>query len=147
MPDRVQDSARRYAYAAVLLALGLAGCGPSGPTTYAVSGRVTFDGEPIADGYITFAPAVRGEAPAAAPIKAGAYRLRTTAGEKRVSVQASKFVGPENPVMGLRAREQYIPDRYNLETTLTAGVTADGANEFDFALLSSEPESTEASSE
>lgn len=119
-----------------LLAMILSvGCGPSGPRTYPVEGTISFDGQPIEEGYVTFAPQQRGETPVAGPIKAGKYALRVTEGDKRIEVQASQFVGPENPIMGLRAKEQYIPDRYNVESELKATVTADGENEFDFELL------------
>ncbi len=112
------------------------GCGPSGPKTYQVSGSVTLDGEPIPEGYISFAPLMRGETPVAGKVEAGKYSVYATAGEKKVSIQASRFIGPENPIMGLRAKEQYIPERYNLATVLTETVDPDGENQFNFDLKS-----------
>lgn len=120
----------------VYIASMCVGCGPAGPKTYRVEGTVTFDGEPILAGYITFSPQQRGETPVATQIKEGKYSLYATAGAKRISVQASRFIGPENPIMGLRAKEQYIPDRYNIETTLSATVSPEGENKFDFELTS-----------
>lgn len=117
------------------------GCGPSGPKTYRVSGTVTFDDKPIPEGYITFSPEQRGETPAATKIEAGKYSLYTTEGVKKVSIQASQFIGPENPIMGLRAKEQYIPQRYNLETELRETVTPESENKFDFQLRSASEES------
>lgn len=120
----------------VCLASAHVGCGPTGPKTYRVNGTVTFDGEPIPAGYITFSPQQRGETPVATQIEEGKYSLYVTAGAKRVSVQASRFIGPENPIMGLRAKEQYIPDWYNIETTLSATVSPEAENQFDFELQS-----------
>lgn len=118
----------------VSFALLTLGCGPSGPKTYQVGGTVTFDGEPIPEGYITFSPEPRGETPVASKIVSGKYSLYATEGKKKISIQASRFIGPDNPIMGLRAKEQYIPERYNLETELHETVSADGENQFDFVL-------------
>ena len=41
------------AFACLIL---LTGCGSGGPTRYPVSGKVTFKGEPIPQGFITFEP-------------------------------------------------------------------------------------------
>src|SRR5690606_10089452 len=105
-----------------------------GPSTYPVAGEVTFNGEPIPDGYISFASANGVVPPVAAPIVDGKYSTELTEGTKKVSIDASRFVGEENPVMGLRPRETYIPEEYNLETTLQAEVTPGGQNVFDFPL-------------
>lgn len=119
----------------VVPALLLAGCGPSGPTTYPVRGTVTFNGQNVLDGYITFSPTDVSQAPDAGPIHDGRFAFRAMAGPKRVEIQASRFVGPENPIMGLRPREPYIPERYNIESTLEAEVTPNGENEFEFELF------------
>lgn len=123
-----------------LLAAGLAfavGCGSAGPRTYEVTGSVTFDGQPVEEGYITFKPADGRSAPASEKIVGGEYRLQATAGAKRIEIKGQRFIGPENAVMGARAREQYIPARYNLDSELEEEVTADGENRFDFDLKSS----------
>jgi hypothetical protein len=40
--------------------------------------------------------------------------------------------------MGLQPREQYVPARYNTDTTLEREVSADGENVFDFELTSAD---------
>jgi hypothetical protein len=58
---------------AVVAAVGLlAGCGAS---TATVSGEVTYDGQPVGDGYITFTPADGKGNDAGAPISGGRYTV------------------------------------------------------------------------
>jgi hypothetical protein len=112
----------------------LAGCGPSGPRTYPVSGTVLFDGKPLPQGDIIF-HAARGDMGAdAGKIKDGKYSFRAKAGKKKVAILASKEVpGKRDPLMGPLI-ENYVPARYNDETTLTAEVRESGENQFDFQL-------------
>jgi len=121
---------------ALLLLAVAGGCGPGGPKTYPVSGTVTFDGEVVADGYIVFTGKSSTVPPATATIADGKYSLLATADTHRVEIQASRFIGPENPIMGLRAKAQYVPERYNIESTLSAEVTPTGENRFPFELTS-----------
>ena len=121
---------------ATLAALLCASIGCSaGDGKIPVSGIVTFDGAPMPDGYVTFTPA-EGGTPEAAPIAAGKFELGVKPGAHRVEIEASHFVGEKNPIMGLQPREQYVPARYNSETTLTSEVTADGENAFTYDLTS-----------
>jgi hypothetical protein len=119
-----------------LLVLAVTGCG-TGDGKELVTGTVTFDGNPMPDGYVTFTPE-GGGTPAAGPIQDGKYSLSAAPGLHRVEIEASQFVGPENPIMGLRPREQYVPARYNSETTLREEVKADDTNVVDFNLSSKE---------
>jgi len=71
--------------AAVLAAavLGAAGCGSDGPPRFTVSGRVTYDGQPVPGGRILFAPDTdRGNAGpgSVAEIVDGRYRTRSDKG-------------------------------------------------------------------
>lgn len=122
------------ATAPCLLILATVGCGP-GDGKVPISGVVTFDGNPMPDGYITFTPE-GGGTPEAAPIAAGKFELGVKPGPHRVEIEASRFVGEKNPIMGLQPREQYVPARYNSETTLRSDVNADGENAFTFDLTS-----------
>jgi hypothetical protein len=122
------------ATASWLLVLATVGCG-AGNGKVPISGVVTFDGSPMPDGYITFTPE-GGGTPEAAPIAAGKFELGVKPGVHRVEVEASRFVGEKNPIMGLQPREQYVPARYNSETTLRSEVTPSGENAFTFDLAS-----------
>jgi hypothetical protein len=119
------------------LGAAVIGCGPSGPETYPVSGTVTFDGEPVPDGYVTLTPEDAAAAPDSGPILAGKFSFRAKPGPKTVEIEASRFVGPENPVMGLRPREPYIPAKYNRNSILREEVVPDGENHYEFVLESS----------
>jgi hypothetical protein len=118
-----------------LAAAPLAGCG-SGARTYEVTGEVTFDGQPVPEGDILFAPDDPSLAPEGGKIKGGRYQLRAKAGRYRVEVRASRpgKPGPMGPVY-----ESYIPEEYNNKTTLRRTVSPDRPNQFDFALLSKPP--------
>jgi len=55
------------------------GCGPTGPARYDVSGSVTFDGQPVPVGTITFVPATGNSGPGgSAGIQAGRYDTAST---------------------------------------------------------------------
>lgn len=111
------------------------GCGPSGPKTYPVSGTVTFEGEPLAEGDIVFSPEQGSIAPDAGKIVDGKFEFRAQPGPKRVEIDATRETGEVDPTMGMAPRESFIPSKYNTETTLEAEVTAGGENEFHFELL------------
>ena len=114
----------------------LSGCGPGGPQTVPVSGSVTFTGQPVADGEIAFRSADGATASWAGRIVAGRYAIRSTVGPKRVEIIAVRPKPGAKPKASGEGviNEMYIPDRYNLESELTADITAAGPNEFDFKL-------------
>ena len=76
-----------------------------------------------------------GKASDPAPVKEGRYEARVTAGMKRVRIRAAQIKeGGARDAMGLPVPEDYLPARYNTETTLRADVVAGGPNVFDFPL-------------
>jgi hypothetical protein len=119
-----------------------AGCGssPKGPATHPVSGTVTFDGEPLKTGDIQFEPEAAGTGPDAGAIVNGKFSFRAKAGKKRVKITASRDVAGKTMkgAMGedIPVREDFVPERYNAKTELTADVQPKGANAFDFKLTS-----------
>jgi hypothetical protein len=123
-----------------------------------VSGTVTLDGKPVAQGIVTFLPAGPSATAGEAAIADGAYRLRAAdglaAGPYRVSISAPvpaeaaparKLArgGPRpDPTSGTGVAEapqdvplrESIPAKYNAETTLQVEVKAGADNAFPFDL-------------
>ena len=133
---------------AAMLAVGFAGCSDKGPRTVPVEGRVTYNGKPVADGFITFMP---NDGPGSSDLQPasgeldsdGNYRLHifrqkdgVMPGEYSVGIAAYRtFVLPLSP----GAKPDYsIPEKYvNPQTSgLRATVSADAGSplRFDFEL-------------
>jgi hypothetical protein len=114
--------------------LGIAfvlGC--SRPETIEVSGNATWNGAPISNGDIVFVATDPHVAAAAGKILEGSFTFRCKPGGKRVEIRSYRLTGKKTS-QGHPAGEMFIPERYNYNTELTASVTADGNNKFEFAL-------------
>ena len=121
------------------LLLPAGGCGPSTEPTYPVSGKVFFDAQPLPEGDILFVPVSGSYGPEPGKIQQGRFEFRARAGRKRVEIRASRIIpGGAKGAMGEPVAEDYLPECYNNETTLTREVTADGENQFEFKLHSNE---------
>lgn len=139
------------------------GCGPSGSGTASLSGTVTFDGEPLADGTIQLRPT--GDTPGVggtSKITNGSYSIPLGGGmdpgahsvvimatrpatpqeiaqTEKDSTAGETAMGEEDEGDAAPAAEpatpmtQYLPAKYNSQTTLTADIVA-GENTKDFAL-------------
>jgi hypothetical protein len=75
----------------------------------------------------------RSEGAAAAKIEGGRYDAQVRPGARRVEILATEDAGPVDPTMGQAPQRQYIPEKYNVETTLQIDVAA-GDNSHDFEL-------------
>jgi hypothetical protein len=125
-------------------AILFAGCGgaTNGPATFPVSGKVTWDGKPLAEGNIVFRDAENKAVSAAGKIEDGEFSFKAVAGSKKVVITASREVPGKTAVGGapdeppVPAIEQYIPANYNEKTTLDAVVSDSGSNEYEFDLNS-----------
>jgi hypothetical protein len=127
--------------AAILLVLAVAflvgGCGGKSTT---VSGEVTLDGQPLADGLITYVP-LDGKTPnAAAKIQQGKYRTKATPGAMKVQITQAMVTGkrkaydtPDSPMIDVLGER--LPARYNASTELKADLTP-GSNTLNWELKS-----------
>jgi len=133
-------SARIRIVAYSLLMLPTFGCSPNNPLDrQAVSGTITFAGEPLAKGSISFEPIEaqgvtsgatvingRYDIPAHQGLPQGTYLVRINASKSDEAAIASLPPGaPEPPGIEL------IPASFNVESKHTVEVT-EGANRFDF---------------
>jgi hypothetical protein len=128
---------------AVTISLGLvlsAGCNTKSPTgRYTVSGAVTFQGKPLEQGTIEFAPEGGGAA-SGTVITGGAYTVPERQGLRPGSYQvriyssdtAASEPAPEFPGQPTRVAKERIPAQYNSKSTLTAKVQEGGSNQFNF---------------
>ena len=104
-----------------------ASCGGSNLTP--VSGIITLDGQPLAEGTIHFAPA-DGQSPSqAAVIREGKYSTELQRTKYKVQIFApkpSKVVAKldENGPGGGPRVEELLPPRYNIQSELTLTITA-----------------------
>lgn len=110
---------------ATLLAVG---CGSNGPDRFPLSGSVTFQGAPVAQGSIRFVPDDKAQQQEGAVIKDGKYTAMLTAGKKQVVIEAfrPKAVKADEPkraggtpLGGAIDTEMYIPEQFNTKTTLS----------------------------
>ncbi len=122
------------------------GCGSSGaPETVLVSGTVTLDGVPVAQGMVTFKATGETEKTYAGKIKDGKFEFPSTVGQKRVEINSEEDVvgqkgvpgnpgdpvSAENPVI---LKKNIIPPKYNSSSDLEANVISAGPNSFTFDL-------------
>lgn len=124
----------------------IGGCGGSGaPETVLVSGTVTLDGVPVAQGMVSFKATGDTEKTYAGKIKDGKFEFPSTVGQKRVEINSEEDVvgqkgvpgtigdpvSTENPVI---LKKNIIPPKYNSSSELEANVVSAGPNTFTFDL-------------
>src|SRR5207253_1664581 len=101
------------------LALLFSSCSDSTPD---VTGTVTLDNQPLAEGTIVF-ESEDGKTPAASgTITSGKYSLKVAPGPKTVKIMASKASDKVDPAMGGAPKVSIIPTVYNTQSTLKADV-------------------------
>jgi hypothetical protein len=93
------------------------------PERATVSGKVTLDGKPIADGEVIFL-ALSGEAVDRLPIANGGFQGSVTVGQQRVQFASfttvKRAIFPDKPPETVR--ENSLPARFGSESTLTADI-------------------------
>lgn len=102
-----------------------------------VSGAVTLDGQPLAEGVIVFTKF--GEIPKELPIVQGRYEGQVYVGPNHLQFavyRAKKQKGASGPGAEQGSLENILPSRYNQESMDSREVTEKGPNEFDFSLQS-----------
>lgn len=129
---------------AATLALIVVGCNSQGAGRASVSGKVTFDGQPVGTGQIVFEPAGSGRLgiaqivngayamPAEQGPTSGSYIVRITA--DRPTGKTAKGPASSGEQTSTEVYEQYIPLKYNEQSELRIEIGADGTLAHDFDL-------------
>ena len=126
------------------LILVISGCGGSNSDLREVTGKVTLDDRPLSGASVDFYPVGEGSSASGFTDENGEYQLSFSAseegapiGEYTVSISKERDEeddeGDNDPDEG---DIETLPHRYNEDTELTAKVTADGPNQFNFPLVS-----------
>jgi hypothetical protein len=126
---------------AACIGLTIAGCGGGSPQgRLAISGQVTFEGQPLDQGSIQFTPLdSESGISGGAIIQNGSYTIEAekglAPGKYRVRIFSAEASGEaeEMPGMSEEAPKERIPAQYNVESTLEADVSGDKTT-FDFKL-------------
>ena len=130
------DSKSTALFLAILAVAPLVGCGPkSGLEKVVVRGKVSYDGQPVANGQVYFNPVKGTKGPVSgAPIKDGQYVVEAKGGvpvgthQVKIEAYRSRGGAADGDLLSGRAAgapEEYLPDKYNQKTQLQ--VTIDGS--------------------
>jgi hypothetical protein len=127
----------RFSVCGFVLLACLVGCGQR-DGRIAISGTVSYDGQPVNKGIVTFVPADGKGPTAAATIVDGKYSVKVAPGKKVVKIEGFKVTGqrhynknPNSPMVD--QQEQIIPPCYNAKSELTREITS-ADKTCDFAL-------------
>lgn len=123
-----------------ILALGLTGCGKSGPKLAEVEGTVTLDGKPLADVMLEFQPlGGKGSPSVGYTDKNGRFRLRFSRqkwgalpGEHLVRIDFDHEPGSDQPAPPFK-----FPAKFNKQSDLKRQLVV-GSNHFPFELASAD---------
>lgn len=121
------------AIACTLMAVLLAGCG-GGQTeheTFLVKGKVSFNGEPVTEGIVTFEDSTNGRTGESEIAADGIYRVRVTKGSYKVMVNPPTVQvdeGPESPPSEGVKDVDNIPEKYR---GYQSGVIVDVSDDMD----------------
>jgi hypothetical protein len=139
MMDATMHSMTTFRWLAASVAVAaVMGCGPR---TSTVSGTVTFNGEAVANGSISFFPTDGKGTPAGGLIKDGRYTVTgMMPGEKTVQLSSPVIAGTRKDDYGgeTRIAEELIPPAWGRASQNTITVTA-GSNAKDFAVEGPDP--------
>jgi hypothetical protein len=107
------------------------------PTMANVEGTVTLDGQPMSSGEVMFV--VPGKHTAVLPVAGGAFSGQAVLGSNRVEVYSYRTGGEVVDMGGEKfggELENIIPAKFNVNSTLTAQVEAQGGSDFQFEVSS-----------
>ena len=132
--------------ASTLIVFFAAGCAEDGPERFPLSGNVSFQGTPLAEGSIRFVPEDKAQAQEGAMIRNGKYSATLTRGRKKVVIEAFREKtgggaanipvrpgGVSKSLKDAKETEMFVPEQYNSKSTLTVEAGPDTSSQ-DFDL-------------
>jgi hypothetical protein len=125
-------SLRAGALVGILSAILILGTG-CGSGKVPVSGMVTLDGKPLPEGRLYFFD--EKGLPTVDDFKEGRFAFQLTPGTKRVEIRAFELINPPPPAP-YDPKRNYLPARYNTNSTLRAEIPASGMTDLHFELQS-----------
>ena len=131
----IADRSRTSLLGGILVLLtcaSLAGCGGAPDGMVEVSGTVTWNGQPLETGFVSFIPDPS-KSPQAGKIENGHFKFNAYSGKNVVRILSEKKAGYVES-MNQYSYQQFIPAKYNAESELSEEVSEDGGNVFEFAL-------------
>lgn len=120
--------------AGLMFALAAASCSSDNPLI-PISGNVTLDGVSLPEGDIMFTPADPQFGSEAAKIEGGTYQATVRPGKSSVQIRATRPVPGKKGPMGEQLIEDYIPSKYNDQSSLSIDVST-SQRKHDFQLQS-----------
>lgn len=96
---------------------------------YTVTGTVTYQGELVPMGSISFDPG-NGKSPDGAPFENGKYTAQVRAGKMTVRITGSKLAPPVKGDPDAPGYVDYIPVKHHAESTLTVEINGDATHDF-----------------
>src|SRR5262249_6746863 len=147
---------RLSSFTALAVTIGLVGCSKDGAPSYAnVSGTVTYNGQPLPKGQITFS--TDGRPPTAMDIVDGKFNGQAMIGSNKIAITAYRKAAKERAVPETAKKqieayralhksgagesdqfdpmmEDYIPPEWGRETKQIRVVEAGGQNKFEFEI-------------
>ncbi len=124
-----------------LLCVGMVGCSRNSDGKIAVTGNVTFQGEPVELGSITFMPVDGTGTTNGGEIVNGHFEVRVSPGEQAVQIYANRPDPKRKLSKEMEERgvdpptEQYIPEKYNRKSTLRVTISKENKqSDFDLTM-------------
>ena len=111
------------------LTLTLSSCGKE--KLYTVSGTVTYQGELVPDGSISFVPGDPKLSPQGASIRDGKYTAQVRKGTMTVKITGSKPDPKQKMLDGSPFWTDFVPEKYGAQSTLTVEIKGNQTENFD----------------
>ncbi len=111
-----------------VVSLTLSGCGKE--KLYTVSGTVSYKGELVPDGSISFVPGDSRLSPQGASISNGKYTAKVRKGTMTVKITGSKPDPNQKMLDGSPFWTDFVPDKYGAQSELTVEIKGNQTENF-----------------